>query len=137
MRDGTNLVALLRRMEPVLREGEFVFCTTLMDPKECLDLDPVCILREEEGATLVLTRQTADDRALEYSSVFRMITLSVESDLEAVGFLSTITARLATLGIPVNPVSGFHHDHLFVPSSRAVEALNALKNLSATAYATL
>ena len=58
-----------------------------------------------------------------------MITLSVHSSLEAVGFLAAITARLANAGISVNAVSAFHHDHLFVPEHRASEALRLLQDM--------
>jgi hypothetical protein len=35
-----------------------------------------------------------------------MITLTVHSSLNAVGFLAAVTARLAAAGIPVNAVFG-------------------------------
>ena len=50
----------------------------------------------------------------------RLITLEVHSALDAVGFLAAVTARLAAEGIGVNPVAGFHHDHLFVPADKGV-----------------
>jgi hypothetical protein len=59
-----------------------------------------------------------------------MITLEVNSSLEAVGFLAAITGRLAEAGIPVNPVSGFHHDHLFMPEGRAEEAMAILGKMA-------
>jgi hypothetical protein len=59
-----------------------------------------------------------------------MVTLNVHSALEAVGFLARITARLAGLGMGVNPVSAFFHDHLFVPEARAAEALEALRAMA-------
>ena len=37
---------------------------------------------------------------------------------------------LAAAGIPSNPVSGFHHDHLFVPVDRSDEALALLRSLA-------
>ena len=59
-----------------------------------------------------------------------MITLTVHSSLEAIGFLAAITGRLAEAGISVNAVSAFYHDHLFVPEHRAEEALHHLQNVS-------
>lgn len=62
-----------------------------------------------------------------------MITCEVHSSLEAVGFLAVITARLRGLGMGVNPVSGFFHDHLFVPEGREGEAVGALRALAGEA----
>lgn len=58
-----------------------------------------------------------------------MITCEVHSSLEAVGFLAVVAGRLAELGMGVNPVSGYFHDHLFVPEGREVEAVGALEGL--------
>ncbi|SDB45889.1 ACT domain-containing protein [Desulfonatronum thiosulfatophilum] len=58
------------------------------------------------------------------------ITLEVRSLLTAVGFLALITARLARAGISVNPVSAFHHDHLFVPWEMKEHVLAELIELS-------
>ena len=55
--------------------------------------------------------------------------LEIHSSLEAVGFLAAILPPLAAAGIGVNPVSAFHHDHLFVPEQRAAEALAILEAL--------
>jgi hypothetical protein len=60
-----------------------------------------------------------------------MITLQIHSSLEAVGFLAEITPPLAAAGMGVNPVSGYFHDHLFVPEGRAEEAVRILKELAA------
>jgi hypothetical protein len=60
-----------------------------------------------------------------------LITLTVHSSLDGVGFLAAVTARLADAGIAVNAVSAFYHDHLFVPESRAEQALRLLQNNSA------
>ncbi|KFA92888.1 ACT domain-containing protein [Archangium violaceum] len=126
MSGETNLEVLLKSMKPVLRGGEFVFLTTRRSLLEALPLEPLGLFHEEEGLTLILPREKADAAGLPYSAVFRMITLSVHSSLEAVGFLAAITNRLASRGISVNPVSAYFHDHLFVPSARAEESLEVL-----------
>ena len=37
------------------------------------------------------------------------------------------------MGMGVNPVSGFFHDHLFVPEGREGEAMGALRRLAGEA----
>lgn len=81
--------------------------------------------------TLILPRHQAEAAGLPYSAVFAMITLSVHSSLEAVGFLAAIATRLASHGISVNPVSAFYHDHLFVPVAQAETAIALLHELVA------
>lgn len=124
----TNLTRLLSSMQPTLREEEYVFCTVaaLSGP----NLDPIGFFREEEGVTLILLRYQAESAGLPYSAVFAMITLSVHSSLEAVGFLAAIATRLASHGISVNPISAFYHDHLFVPVAQAETAIALLHELA-------
>lgn len=131
MSGETNLSTLLHSMQPVLCEGEYVFCTMSHTDGYRSDLDPIGQFKEDEGLTLILDRKQADAAALPYTSAFCMITLSVHSSLEAVGFLAAVTSQLANRGISVNPVSAYYHDHLFVPNSRAQEAMGLLQELSA------
>ncbi len=94
-------------------------------------LAPLLIFEEHEGTTLILAKKEADARTLPYTGVWSRITLAVNSDLAAVGFLAAITAKLAAANIPVNAVSAFHHDHLFVPQESAEKAMSKLQELSA------
>jgi uncharacterized protein len=126
----TNLNTLLGSMQPILRPGEYVFCNISPGEKAHSNLDPVGWFREDEGVTLILDRNQADAISLAYTSVFCMITLSIHSSLEAVGFLATITSKLADRNISVNPVSAYYHDHLFVSAERAQAAMELLKTLS-------
>lgn len=59
-----------------------------------------------------------------------MITLNIHSSLEAVGFMAAVSAKLTEQGIGVNPVSGFFHDHCFVPVGREEEAMIALEEMA-------
>lgn len=127
----TNLSILLKSMKPIFHDKEYVFCSVAHQNMSCLTFDPVCVFREDEGLTLIISRECAEANNISYSSVFRMITLSVHSSLDAVGFLATITSRLAMHGISVNPISAYYHDHLFIPASRAREVRELLQALSA------
>ena len=126
----TNLSLLLKSIQPILREGEYVFCPIDRQNLSFFMADAIGIFHEEEGTTIILSRHCADANKLNYSSVFRLITLSVHSSLEAVGFLAAIATKLAEHGISVNPVSAYYHDHLFVPASRASEAMDLLNEFS-------
>ncbi|WP_441236680.1 ACT domain-containing protein [Bradyrhizobium sp. 930_D9_N1_4] len=125
-----DLDALLRQMRPELRPGTFVFCTIAANERIPAALNALLTFREQEGTTLVISREEAEAAALRYAFPSRLITLTVHSALDAVGFLAAITARLADAGISVNAVSAFHHDHLFVPADRADEAMVLLQQMS-------
>jgi len=125
-----DTAALIRSMQPRLHAGTFVF---LNMPGDSIPVAtrPVMIFREAEGLTAIVTREEAAAAGLGGAFPCRMITLEVQSALEAVGFLAAVTARLAAAGIAVNPVSAFHHDHLFIPEERAEEALRLLGEMAA------
>ena len=88
------------------------------------------VFQEAQGTTFILLKKDADAQAIAYEFPCRMITLNVHSSLEAVGFIARIATELAKLGMGVNPVSGFFHDHLFVPDGRENEALRILDQIA-------
>lgn len=130
MAGETDLNRLLTSMQPMLRDGDYVFCSIPQGVDYGAALDPVGYFKEEEGLTLILPRQQAEAAGLPYPAVFALITLSVHSSLEAVGFLAAIATKLASHGISVNPVSAFYHDHLFVPTAQAETAIALLHKLA-------
>jgi hypothetical protein len=126
----SNLATLLQNMKPEMHDGVFVFCSIPAAAEIPATLRPVCVFREREGTTLVVQREEADSAGLSHQFASRLITLTVHSSLEAVGFLAEITGRLAEARISVNAVSAYYHDHLFVPDHRADEALHLLQEMS-------
>ena len=113
-----------------MHDGVFVFCSIPADKEVPATLRPVHLFREREGTTLVMRREEAESTGLPHQFASRLITLTVHSSLEAVGFMAAITGRLAEAGISVNAVSAYYHDHLFVPERRADEALQLLQEMS-------
>jgi len=128
-----GLHALLRNMKPEMLDGTFVFCSLAPSASIPATISPVLTFREREGTTLVILHEEAERAGLRHEFPSRLITLTVHSALDAVGFLAAITSRLADAGISVNAVSAFHHDHLFVPADRANEALAVLHEISSSA----
>jgi uncharacterized protein len=130
MSGETSLSKLLKFMQPILSPEEYVFCCIGEQDNRYSHLNSLCQFRESEGITLILEREQADAANLAYSSIFSMITLSIHSSLEAVGFLAAITNKLAEHDISVNPISAYYHDHLFVAVSRTSEAIMLLQEFS-------
>jgi hypothetical protein len=124
-----DLKSLLAGMSPVLDPAIYVFVTL---PGRALPQGPSprMIMQEGEGTTIIITRDEANAAGLDHVFECRMITLDVHSALDAVGFLAKVTTRLADLNMGVNPVAGFYHDHLFVPVSRADDAMTALREMA-------
>ena len=125
----TNLQKLLANMMPELRSGEYVFASVKVDDSKIAQDAVVGWFREPEGITVILERSAATEAGIESSFPSRMITLTIHSSLEAVGFMAVITNRLAAAGISVNAISAYHHDHLFVPLQKADKAMQILLTL--------
>ena len=130
MSGETDLHTLLRSMTATLADGVYVFAT-LENREVPAGLSPRMLFQEAEGTTLILLKEEAEACGLACEFPCRMITLDVHSSLEAVGFIARIASELAKAGMGVNPVSGFFHDHLFVPAGREEEALGILHRIAA------
>ena len=126
-----NLETLLRTMQPQLADGKWVFRTSANGFDAATLETAILMFREQEGITII-SPATPDNDAL---PVWVMITLSIHSSLEAVGFLAAITTSLAAIDIPVNAVSAYYHDHIFVPYERRDDAMECLRcMMRETAY---
>ncbi len=125
-----NLEKLLKSMSPELLDEEFVFCSfENASYGDHAELQPIASIVESEGLTLVIPKQTADNENLAYDSVFRGITLTAHSSLDAIGLTSAFSSKLADYGISANVIAGFYHDHIFVPRDDADSAIEVLKKL--------
>jgi len=127
-----NLDILLSTMSAELVDGLYVF-VTVQDNVVPVGVHPRMLFQEAEGMTLILLKEEAETSNLAYEFPCRMITLNIHSSLEAVGFLARITTALAKHGMGVNPVSGYFHDHLFVPDGREKDAMGVLKEFTSQA----
>jgi hypothetical protein len=129
MSGETDLDELMRSLSAVLVEGLFVFVTVPADHTP-LGARPRMVFQEAEGTTYILLQSEAETLALPFEFPCRMITLNIHSSLEAVGFMARIATELAKHDMGVNPVSGFFHDHLFVPDGREQDAMRVLAQMA-------
>ncbi|HSU96861.1 MAG TPA: ACT domain-containing protein [Gemmatimonadaceae bacterium] len=127
-----DLSDLLRRMSPVHNPGVFVFATLPAGSPIEMQAVVACV-RESEGTSVVLAE--ADAIRLGLPVLFRSawLTLTVHSDLNAIGLTAAVSIALAQAGISCNVVAGAHHDHIFVPHDQADAAMAALIQLQQTA----
>lgn len=122
---------LIKQLSPKLDSSFYVYCTVAHAKYGELEkLKPIASIAELEGLTLVIPLQEAEAEGIDYHRVFRRITLEGHSSLEALGLTSVVTSLLAERGITTNVIAGFYHDHMFVPSDRIDEAMEALKELT-------
>lgn len=121
----TDLQRLLAGLAPALASRPRAIRTQAIDAPP--PAGALMLFREDEGLTVITeTDGNSDDTA------WAQITLRVHSSLEAVGMMAAVANALAVHGISCNPVSGYFHDHLFVPWTRREDALRAIEALSRT-----
>ena len=123
-----DLATLLATMSPELRPGTWAWCA-LPDATPLDGVEPIATMREDEGLSVVVAENAALARGWPVAFRAAWITLRVRSDLAAVGLTAAVARTLADAGIACNVIAGVHHDHLFVPHERAVDALAALRAL--------
>lgn len=122
----TDLGVLLRSMEPVLHPEPYGYGVWAGG---ALAFQPFATMAEDEGLTVVA--ELAELQAVGIvSERWARISLTVHSDLAAVGLTAAFAGALGREGISCNVIAGYHHDHLFVPWDQREDALAALRGLS-------
>ena len=122
----TDLTILLRTMQPDLHDTPYGFAVW---PGGALPFAPFATVAEAEGLTVVAPLAVLAEAGLEVDPWAR-ISLTVHSDLAAVGLTAAFASALAREGISANVIAGVHHDHIFVQWDRRFDALAALRELS-------
>jgi hypothetical protein len=123
---------MLASMQPELNEGAYVFSSVQADT-DVSRLAPIATFREREGLTVIVDESTALREGLPVLFRAAWITLTVHSDLQAVGLTAAVAEVLTKASISCNVVAAAFHDHIFVPADRAADALAELAGLQARA----
>jgi len=124
----TVLAELLRSMQPVLNPCVYVYAF-VPPATELTGISCLATFREAEGLTVIL--EEAEALRLGWPLLFRAawLTLTIHSDLEAVGLTAAFATALAEAGISCNVVAAAYHDHIFVPIESGPAALAVLQTL--------
>lgn len=119
----------LVRLNPILNKGIFVFSS--MDDSIIIPASDILMsFKEAEGTTIILKKQIADHHQLQYNYIASWITLGITTSLSMIGLTAKFSTALANAGISCNVIAAYHHDHIFVDSGHATEAMNILTDLS-------
>ena len=121
----SDLSRLLATMEPALHDSPYGYAVVIAPVEGAF-----AHVAEEEGLTVIASHAVLLAAGIDPGPPWARISLSVHSDLAAVGLTAALATALADKGISANVVAGFHHDHIFLPWPHRYEALAALKALS-------
>jgi uncharacterized protein len=124
----SQLAVLLGSLEPSLKPGAYAYCV-VPQGTEVDALSPLATVSESEGLTLVLPEEQAIHAGLPVQFRAAWITLTVHSDLHAVGLTAAFAGALGAAGISCNVLAGTFHDHVLVPFEQGEDALAVLRAL--------
>ncbi|HPE27150.1 ACT domain-containing protein [Albidovulum sp.] len=130
MRGETDLARMLATMEPVLRPEEFGYGLIPGMAAIPAGLVPFATVREAEGLTVIAPCAALVRHGIAHRRGFACISLSVHSDLEALGLTAAFARALADAGLGANVIAGLHHDHILTSWDRREAALACLRALS-------
>tara|TARA_B100000287_G_scaffold432926_1_gene493400 strand:+ start:1051 stop:1452 length:402 start_codon:yes stop_codon:yes gene_type:complete len=117
-------------LNPELLEEEFVFCSHENSMYGAFkEMQPIASIQEKEGLTLVIPKKIADKNNISYESSYKCISIGLVTSLEGYGLTAIISKSLNQNQISANIFAGKYHDHIFVPSSKADQALLILNDL--------
>jgi hypothetical protein len=101
----SELDELLRFMQPVLNAGSYAYVT--LPAEKVVDASRIISsIREPEGMSVVVELEVARQEGLTPLFVCAWITLTVHSDLQAVGLTAAFANALGRAGISCNVVAG-------------------------------
>jgi uncharacterized protein len=120
-----DLARLLAGMEPVLWAEPYGFAVV----RGALAFQPFATVAEPEGMTVVAPLAALAAAGMS-ADPWARISLTVQSDLAAVGLTAAFATALGAANVSCNVIAGFHHDHLFVPWDRRADAMVALEALA-------
>jgi hypothetical protein len=127
MSGETDLDVMLASLDVRLDDEPVVYAVV---PRIVDELGIRAVVVEQEGITLVIGRDDADEIGLAYEFVGAWLTLTVHSALDSVGLTAAVSRALADARIPCNVLAGLHHDHVVVPWDERHGAVAAIRALA-------
>ena len=122
-----NLKILLKNMNPVLEDKEYLYLTFSEEDFKKINIQEVkFFFREKEWITVILEKNNLYKNN---DKIWSLITLQVHSSLDAIWFTAAFSEILKNNNISCNVVAGYFHDHIFVDKNDWENAVRILKNV--------
>lgn len=131
MSGETDLSVLIRSMEPVLSINRYGYVSVPKGQTVPAGCSPFAVICEDEGLTLVAPFDELAALGHPSDAEWARISLTVHSELSAVGLTAAFARALGDAGISANVIAGYYHDHIFVPWGKREAAVAALRALAA------
>ncbi len=122
-----NLAKLLAQMTPFLHEVEYGYGLILNHDNLAADWKPFALIEEDKGITVIAPVRDLVRHGIDHVPGWARISLTIHSDLSAVGLTAAIATALSKLDISANVIAGYFHDHFFVQWDRRHDAIAALR----------
>lgn len=123
-----NLNQLIASMTPELHSGSYCFASLTGEHNIPLQ-SIIASIQEKEGLSVILEEKIAEKYQLDVQFKCAWITLTVHSDLAAVGLTAAFATALGQAGVSCNVVAGYYHDHIFIPFEQTDLAMATLLDL--------
>nr|WP_281432924.1 ACT domain-containing protein [Aestuariivirga litoralis] len=120
---------LLATMKPELNPRPVAFLSFPDGKNPIAPEHTISTFAEAEGLTVVADLAEAEKLGAKIWMRAAWITLTVHSDLAAVGLTAAFSKALTDVGISANVMAGAYHDHIFVGLDDAERAMQAIQQL--------
>ena len=131
---------ILSRTELQLDKDEYVIVSLSLDQEEKARqslnrLAPFSSVTYDYKEVSIVAKTTEWNKVsnifkdYEIARPYKLITFNIVLDLSIVGFMATISKKLAEAGISIYAISTYLRDHILVKSEDAEKAVRVLENL--------
>ena len=103
MKTIKNINEIIKKLNPKLNKGEYVFCS-VNNLKKFNSKKIIGTFKEKKGLSIIIEKDEGVNLSLSYSFIAAWITLKVNSSLESIGLTATFSNALSNNGISCNVI---------------------------------
>ncbi len=130
MSNRTSLQDVLQSIDPSLSSETYVYVgVPTQSLLKVLGYEPIAFFRENEGITLLMRKEDADNNFLKYDGEYCKITLDVPFSEASTGLTAIVSSALAKAGIDIKPIQTVYNSYIMINKDDAHTALEIMQAL--------